>query len=135
MIFRGNYAFLSNFAKVPVLYQGKVYPTVEHAFQAAKTLDEKERELIRSCKTPTEAKRIGRKVHLRSDWEGIKLSVMEELIRIKFQNPEFKEKLLKTGNTELVEDNTWNDTFWGVCNGIGKNYLGKILMKIREEIR
>jgi ribA/ribD-fused uncharacterized protein len=133
--FSGEHAFLSNF------YPSKIYPndieysTVEHAFQSAKTDDILAKELIRNAATPGEAKRLGRKVKLRENWNVIKLSVMLDLLRLKFSIPELKEKLLSTGDEELIEGNYWNDTFWGVCNGVGENHLGELLMKVRKEIQ
>ena len=81
------------------------------------------------------AKKAGREIICRSDWKEIKDSVMELALRIKFQNKVLCEKLLNTGNSELVEGNWWGDTYWGVCEGKGENRLGKILMKIRDELR
>lgn len=72
---------------------------------------------------------------MRSDWEEVKLGVMEGLLREKFSDPELRRKLLATGERELVEGNDWGDSFWGVCAGRGKNHLGRLLMKLREELR
>jgi ribA/ribD-fused uncharacterized protein len=111
-------------------------PTVEHSFAASKTLDAFERLEIAGQTTPGRAKRRGRKVELRPDWEDVKLTVMLILIRDKFtRHPELTEKLLDTGDQELVEGNWWNDTFWGVCKGVGENHLGRILMQVRSELR
>ena len=83
-----------------------------------------------------EAKRLGRRVKLRPDWEDIKDEVMYEVVLDKFKrNDNLKEKLLDTANAELIEENWWNDTYWGVCKGKGKNKLGKILMKVRDELK
>ena len=135
--FDGDYAFLSNFYPSSIFdsNDGLTYPTVEHFFQAKKSVILKERELISKADTPGRAKRMGRKVQLRSDWEDIKLLVMEDALRRKFSKPRFRAALLATGDEELVEGNYWGDTFWGVCNGTGKNHLGKLLMKIREDLR
>jgi ribA/ribD-fused uncharacterized protein len=112
-----------------------VYPTVEHAFQAAKTLDPTGREMIRRATSPKQAKALGYKVKLRPDWESVKLNVMEQCLREKFKpGTQLSQELLATGSRELVEGNTWNDTFWGVCRGQGKNHLGRLLMKIRKEL-
>jgi ribA/ribD-fused uncharacterized protein len=135
--FRGEYRFLSNYHIVDVEYDGKVYPSTEHAYQAAKTLNEKEREKIRSLTTPKDAKKLGKIITMRTDWDSIKFEVMLELIRKKFDlkhHPELAKKLLDTKDAELIEGNWWNDTTWGVCNGIGKNWLGKILMQVRDEL-
>lgn len=124
---------MSNFYPVSIEYEGLIYPSVEHAFQAAKTVSVYQRAGILEAPTPTLAKRMGKQVTLRPNWEDIKIRVMESLIKQKFQHKELKEKLLATGNEELIEGNWWGDTFWGVYKGKGFNYLGKILMKIREE--
>lgn len=135
MRFRGDYAFLSNFYPVQVTYAGRVYPTTEHAYQAAKTTDPDERLAIALAPTPGAAKRAGRYVKLRPDWESVKLAVMEELLREKFREPRLRKLLVDTHPEKLVEDNTWGDRFWGVYEGRGENHLGKLLMKIRLEIR
>lgn len=132
--FRKQYYFLSNFANSEISYAGKVFPTAEHLFQALKTTDPDIREQIRLEETPGKAKYRGRSVLLRSDWEAIKLDVMREVLRRKFSEPTLKSKLLATGSTQLVEGNTWNDTYWGVCNGTGENQLGKLLMELREHL-
>jgi N-glycosidase YbiA len=133
--FEGEYAFLSNFWPAPVVLDRITYPTVEHAYQAAKAGDRLERERIAALPTPGSAKRAGRKVALRPDWERIKIGVMEDLVRRKFADPELAGRLLATGDEGLVEGNAWNDRFWGVCRGEGRNELGKILMKVRAELR
>lgn len=132
--FLGSYFFLSNFYFVFVELDGELYPSVEHAYQAAKTLDKNERLTIQTAKDPATAKKLGRMVSHRRDWKEVNLSVMEGLLRQKFSGGELRQRLLDTGNKEIIEDNTWGDTFWGVCNGKGENHLGKLLMKIREEI-
>lgn len=133
--FSDTYAFLSNFFSSSIVYEGIEYPTVEHAFQAAKTLSVELRLLISKLPAPGQAKRVGRSLLLRSDWNTIRVSVMSELVALKFQAPELRCKLLVTGDEELVEGNYWQDTFWGVCNGKGENHLGKILMETRARIR
>ena len=139
--FDGKYMFLSNFYNSSCTFEGKVYPTVEHAFQAAKTLIPEEREEIRKADTPGKAKRMGRAVTLRSDWEEVKTDVMLECLRSKFSFRPLGIELINTGNEELVEGNTWHDNEWGSCtcdrckNIVGKNKLGNALMTIREEIR
>jgi len=131
--FFGEYRFLSNFYFSPFVYQEVKYNTVEHAYQAAKTLDPIEKHAILNALTPGRVKRIARDVTLRSDWEEIKLSVMERFVREKFtQNKDLLDRLIATGNEELVEGNTWKDTYWGICNGVGENHLGKILMELRN---
>lgn len=133
--FDKEYYFLSNFYPSKITFEGIEYKTVEHAFQAAKSLDNFERYTIAMMPTPGRAKQMGRSINLRADWEEVKESVMETCLREKFAIPEFREKLLATGDEELIEGNTWNDRFWGVCNGEGENKLGKLLMKIRKELQ
>lgn len=131
--FRDEYAFLSNMFPCTIIYQGNMYTNVEAGFQAQKNPSKaKEFSLLEG----KEAKRKGRTVRLRPDWENVKVGIMEDLVLAKFtQNQQLKEALLKTGNLKLVEGNKWNDRFWGVCKGIGENKLGLILMKIRQQIR
>jgi N-glycosidase YbiA len=134
--FSKEYAFLSNFYPSEVEFDGVIYPTVEHAFQAAKTLNPTEREMVLLAKTPGQAKRVGRTVTLIDDWDDIKFSVMYDLVRQKFNNiVELKNKLIATGTEILVEGNTWGDTYWGICRGIGENKLGEILMRVRIKLK
>lgn len=138
--FTNEYFFLSNFYNIKISVEGLVYPSVEHAFQALKTNDLHDRKKIRQAKSAGEAKKLGRKVKMRSDWESVKIGVMEDLLRIKFSSKDLKEKLLATDEEELIEGNDWNDNFWGSCNCVkckgnkGKNHLGKLIMKIRKEL-
>ena len=133
--FDGQWRFLSNFWPAVVEHDGVLFPTVEHAYQAAKTSDAGQREWIRSSATAGIAKQRGKKVNLRSDWNDAKLTVMEDLLRQKFAELGLGMKLLSSGDAELVEGNWWHDSFWGVCNGIGENHLGRLLMKIRTELK
>lgn len=131
--FTGEYFFLSNYYNVPVTYMGYTFQNNEAAFQAAKC----PARMHEFCNmNPSEAKSLGRRIQLRDDWEIAKNSIMYDVCRAKFaQNPSLAKLLLETGDCELVEGNTWNDKIWGVCDGEGENRLGKILMKIREELR
>ncbi len=133
--FSGEHGFLSNYWFSPVRWDGGVYRTSEHAFQAAKSLDPEVRAFIRGQSTPGDAKREGRRISLRPDWEQVKLGVMYEIVLAKFsQDPGLTAKLLLTGDAELVEGNTWGDRFWGQVGGVGENHLGKILMRVRKEL-
>jgi N-glycosidase YbiA len=133
--FDGEYIWLSNFHKCQIEYGGEVYPTVEHAYQAAKTTDENERAKIRKLNTPGQAKTAGRKVTMRDGWDKYKLDVMYELTRQKYTaHEDLKQKLIETGGAVLEEGNTWGDKFWGKVGGIGSNHLGRILMRVRGEI-
>lgn len=136
--FEGNYRFLSNFYGAPVRFEGITYPSVEHAYVAAKTLVQSERVHISHIGTAREVKAYGRKLKLRPDWEQVKLSIMEELVRQKFTRwPGLQQMLLDTGDQGLIEGNWWGDTFWGIDlkTQKGKNHLGKILMKVRSELQ
>jgi len=131
--FSGQYRWLSNFWPADVSLDGVVYPTVEHAYQAAKTLDPAERERIRLIPGASAAKRLSHDLDVRDDWGRIRVRVMRELLQQKFSHPELRQKLLATGKEVLVEGNTWGDTFWGVCAGKGENRLGRLLMEIRDD--
>jgi ribA/ribD-fused uncharacterized protein len=138
--FRVEFDFLSNFYPHPVDIEGETYPTNEHAFQALKTLDPDELRKVRNAATPAAAKRLGKKVTLREGWDELRFTVMEEVVRAKFADSELADRLLATGARELIEGNTWRDTTWGCIrdkNGQwkGRNELGKILMRVREDLR
>jgi ribA/ribD-fused uncharacterized protein len=133
--FVGEYRFLSNFSPSLITIDGLDYPTVEHAFQALKTENATEREIVRTARTPGQAKKLGRRVTLRTDWNTVRVGVMKMLLEKKFSDKVLRAELLATDDAELVEGNYWNDTFWGVCRGRGENWLGKLLMEIRSSIR
>lgn len=134
--FKGIYSFLSNFHPAPVRVDHMDFMTSEHAFQALKTVDHGDRCRIAGLKTPGQAKAAGKKVKLRDNWNDIRVEVMRQVLICKFdQNPDLAQKLIETGDAELIEGNTWNDTFWGVCRGKGQNNLGKLLMEIRAKLR
>lgn len=156
--FSGKYRFLSNFCPVNIEYQGIEYASVEHAFQAAKSIDRNERLKIAAAKSPAYAKRLGRKLKLRDDWESIKFNVMTVLLSEKFSVIPLMESLEETGRKYLIEGNSWQDVTYGACERVpawydkdyiisggqkldwysttphlyGYNRLGKILMLIRE---
>lgn len=134
--FDGEYRFLSNFWKAPVEYEGIVYPSSEHAYQAAKTLDKGVRSVFAEIASPGAIKKMGQTITLRPDWEDVKINVMRDIVTAKFeQNADLMEKLMTTKGHDLIEGNTWGDTFWGECPlGKGRNELGKILMSIRDDI-
>jgi len=134
--FQGEYRFLSNFWPAQIEFEGITYPTVEHAYQAAKSLNPADRRRIAALPTPAEAKAAGRAITLRSDWETAKFDVMERCVRAKFTtHPDLRKQLLATGNAQLEEGNTWGDKVLGISQGQGENRLGKILMKVRDELR
>lgn len=131
--FRGRYFFLSNFYPASIRYGNHTFLNNEAAFQAMKCPSRANEFYLLN---PSEAKRLGRRVKLREDWEEVKELVMYEICYHKFnQNPDICKMLLDTGDVELIEGNTWGDQVWGVCNGIGENRLGKILMRIRDELK
>lgn len=133
--FVGDNYFLSNFYPVQVWFEGMGYPSAEHAYVAAKTNDMTIRRVIQRMTDAASVKKYGRNLRLRPDWPTYRLVAMENIVRAKFTlNPYLAQELIETGDAELIEGNWWNDTFWGTCNDYGENHLGKILMKIREEI-
>lgn len=132
--FRGQYRFLSNFYPSRVKLVDEWYPTVEHAYQAAKTDDLNERKQILHCSSPYDAKKLGRTVNVRKNWHDISLRIMRDLNWQKYINLELADRLTATYPHELIEGNNWGDTFWGMVDGVGENHLGKILMRIREQI-
>lgn len=137
--FQGDYRFLSNFWPCTIVWEGLVYPSLEHAYAASKTDDSAVKEMICSCPTPGEAKEYlgNHNMQTSTTWTiQKKLLVMETLLYCKFggREPFLTRALLTTGDAELIEGNTWDDTFWGVCNHIGENNLGRLLMKLRQTL-
>ena len=149
--FKGEFAFLSNFSRIDITVAGKVWPTAEHMFMACKSLNPAVQEQIRTASSPGMAKKLGRQLALRPDWEKIKDEAMLRVLRHKFhQNKEHQQLLLATGEEELIEGNYWHDNYWGICqcpkcrnvkgavrplNVVkGKNMLGKLLMQVRKEL-
>jgi len=139
--FRGRYRWLSNFFEAPTSYDGTVYPTTEHAYQASKTELPHQRKLILACNTPGQAKRSGRLVTTRSGWMKMRVDVMHEIVTDKFErNPELAVQLIRTGQRELVEYNRWHDNYWGHCTcndcieEMHFNHLGEVLMQVRGEL-
>lgn len=133
--FGGEYSFLSNFHKCKVEFEGMTYHSVEHAFQAAKNPDPEYRRSVAAVGSPVTAKRMGKKTVLRLDREEVKEGIMYELLISKFSDPGLRDKLIATGDAELIEGNNHWDRYWGVCRGEGQNKLGKLLMKVREEVK
>lgn len=131
--FQGEYRFLSNFWPAVVVLEGVAYPSVEHAYVAAKTLDAVARRDIPNMAAGA-AKRYGRKLRIRSDWNEVRVSLMENFVHQKFAAPDLAARLIATAPAKLIEGNTWGDTFWGVCGGKGENNLGKILMQVRGQL-
>jgi ribA/ribD-fused uncharacterized protein len=149
--FSGRYFFLSNFYPAPVyILVGRKWvkcQTVEHAYQASKTLIQRHRLRILHAVTPQEAKRIAHSVELVSYWEDVKTVIMLELLRQKFSRSVLRSKLNSTNPSTLIEGNTWHDNFWGVCvcgndassngrcSGVGENRLGLLLTRVRKDVR
>jgi hypothetical protein len=132
MKFRNGYWYLSNMSEAIIEYKGITYKCLEAAFQAQKC-PKRANEFANL--DGFKAKKLGRRVQLRNDWAYVRDNIMWELLNIKFSNPELKEKLKNCKAHNIVEENDWNDTYWGVCNGVGKNKLGNMLMLIRAKIK
>lgn len=130
--FTGPYRFLSNFYPCNIIFDNLTFPSVEHAYQASKAINKSDKIQILNAETPGEAKKLGSKIQVRDDWEEVKLYIMDRLVTQKFYREPFRSKLLSTKPLELIEGNTWGDTFWGICNDKGENHLGKLLMRIRD---
>lgn len=135
--FFGEHRWLSNFYLSPIKVDGILYGTVEHYFQAMKATNLDDHDYISTAPYPGLAKARAKTIELREDWNKVRLKKMRIGIRAKFdQNPELKEKLMATESLELIETNTWGDTFWGVSvDGKGHNHLGEILMELRDSYR
>lgn len=136
--FDGEHRWLSNFYPAPVFVKYGAgwleFDSVEHAYQAQKTSEDHWSEFIGI--TAGQAKRLGRRLKLIDHWDAIKEDVMLALLRQKFKKKSpLGRKLIETGELVIIEGNTWNDTYWGVCNGQGKNRLGHLIMQVRDEIK
>lgn len=132
--FVGRYSFLSNFYPSTLYIDGRSYSTAEHAYQAYKTSDDNLKEEIRKTKTPLDAKKYGKIIDLTSDWNLLRIDAMKTIIREKFKNPLLRELLKETIDHKLIHENKFNDRFWGVCGGVGENWLGIIIEAEREKI-
>lgn len=133
--FRNEYFFLSNFYEAPVIFDNIRYRNNEAAFQAQKCIYINERKKFSEL-DPSAAKKLGRRVKLRPDWEDVKVDLMRKIVFAKFtQNPNLTVDLLNTKDEELIEGNTWGDRIWGQVNGEGQNLLGKILMEVRSNLK
>jgi ribA/ribD-fused uncharacterized protein len=132
--FREEYWFLSNFYPCTLFADdGNIYPSVEHAYQAYKTTDFSIREKIKNIKKPGGAKRFGRIFEKRTGWEFLKTGIMFNFVMLKFStNKILQFKLVHTFPNSIVHDNSWGDIYWGICDNIGQNILGKMLMEIRR---
>lgn len=135
--FKGEFSFLSNFHESPFKVNGIVYPTNEHFYQAQKTFDKNERKRIACLDSPLQAKREGKKLQVRPDWDDVKIDVMREGLKAKFEYGSLlAEMLMATHPAILEEGNTWGDDFWGVNlkTGEGTNWLGHLLMERRGQL-
>lgn len=149
--FIGSHRFLSNFYPCVVRYDGRLWASAEHAYHAAKTFNSVSKDYIRKADTAARAKNIGAGVLLRADWEDVKLDIMRDILAAKFHLEEkatrhghamgtLAEMLIATDPAHLMEGNHWHDSFWGcVPDGkggwSGKNWLGKLLMDRRKQLK
>ena len=138
--FFGEYRFLSNFWPCVIQYDGRSWPSVEHAYQSAKSHDHEYKTRIMQAATPGDAKRLSRQVQLVHNWLKIRVTVMSYLVRVKFLTyKDLGDRLLETGSAELIEGNYWHDDFWGMIKNSsgeweGRNHLGRMLMQVRAEL-
>ena len=134
--FNDEHRFLSNFWPAEVELDGDIYTSVEHAYQAAKTLDRVGRIVIQRASSAGVAKKLGQTLPLRPNWDTMKFDIMTMLVFDKFRHhSSLRKQLLATGERELIEGNHWGDTYWGVCRGKGTNHLGNILMAVRKHVK
>lgn len=139
-VFKDEYFFLSNFYPAEVKIFGRKWHTSEHAYQSQKSDDKIYQDKIHKAITASASKKIARQLERsgkrKEDWDDIKYDIMYDVVLAKFkQNKKLRKALLATGKAKLIEGNWWKDTTWGVCDGIGKNWLGKILMKVRKKLK
>ncbi len=137
--FQGPHRFLSNFWPARVMFEGILFPSAEHAYQAAKFQDLEVRHHIATLENAGQAKRAGKQAVLDGTWDARRFGVMDRIVRQKFMaNAHLGRMLLATGDARLEEGNWWGDRYWGVSparSGRGLNKLGEILMKVREELQ
>lgn len=133
--FSGALAPLSNMYLAPVRWEGHMYGSAEQAYVAAKTNDPIIKAKVQAIQSPWDCKRFGRTIDSRSDWFRVRVQIMHGIVSDKFtRNPELREFLRQTDPSKLVEVNSWGDTFWGVCNGKGSNWLGRILQEVQQQL-
>lgn len=132
--FTGRYSFLSNFYAAPLIYKNVLFPTVEHAFQAAKSKDPEDWDRFSQIVSPGTAKKEGRKLKLRKDWDEARLVIMKKLLDQKFSLEPLRFALVATGKSSIVHGNYWGDTFWGISGGEGEDHLGKLLVRLRRKL-
>lgn len=129
-----------NFSSFQVEYCGMVWPTNEHLYQASHFFDSDPYlvEQIRNARSAHDAYKIAKaNAHLAPEnWDDMKVDIMYEFCRLKLEQHSYvRQKLLETGDLEIVEDSP-KDDFWGWGqNRDGRNELGKIWMRLREELR
>lgn len=133
--FFGEYRFLSNFHICPITIEGRTFNSSEAAYMSFKTECPVWKDKFAELTDPADAKKLGRQVPLRPDWDKYRLAAMDIVLTEKFKSNPLRQMLLDTEDMYLEETNTWGDTFWGVCNGVGENNLGKCLMNIRNDLR
>ena len=135
--FRNEYSFLSNFHPCSVVIHGWTFPSAEHAFQAMKAVRPAEwwPRFTSSAMPAADAKRLGRSMPLRADWESVKSAFMLAIVLDKFErHSSLRYALCDTDPIPLEEGNDWGDHVWGTVDGVGENRLGKILMDVRGRL-
>jgi len=135
--FNARRRWLSNFYNSKVYFKNREYPSVEHAYQAAKATNEPDRRYVATAPGAEEARRRGRSIPCRGDFDSFKEWLMLQLLHSKFKNPSLRKQLVATHPHELIHGNMHGDEFWGINRrtGDGENKLGKQLMLLRDLIR
>lgn len=132
--FEGEYYFLSNFYEHTFEFRDHEFQTAEHAYQGMKAIHPKEFHFVRKAPSPSAAKKRGQNVDLRDNWDRMKIRIMRDILEAKFSDPDLRERLEMTYPAVLIEGNDWGDDFWGVADGTGQNWLGRLLMQVRDKL-
>lgn len=133
--FFGEYRYLSNYHLIQVVVEGQKYPSSEHAYMAQKNSGFLMQAYIAALPSPADARRFGQTLQPPKHWYETRIEAMRNVLAAKFSDSVLRRWLLATGDRYLEETNDWGDTFWGVCNGVGGNQLGKLLMELRAALR
>lgn len=135
------YGAFSNLYRREIVFEGEIYSTSEHAYQAGKARKPEVKTWLMAAPSPALLAMAAHGLYswdVASDWSQSKFDRMRRVLRAKFtQHPDLQALLLSTGEARLVEaatvDNAVN-RLWGEVNGVGKNMLGQMLIELRAEL-